>query len=404
MNTSVKIVLYKSKTLSNGDHPVMLRIIKDMKPRYISTGISSSCENWNEDECIPKKSHPHYKEAKISIRKKALEAEKLVYDLENEDKNLSAYEIKTKLKKKKVNNPYLYKYFEMVIDRFIKAGQIKTSEIYKDTKRNLIYFTGSKEIHFSDVDVSFLNQFEEYLKAKSKGSNTIYIYFRTLRALLNKAIKEEVCADKYYPFKRFSLGKYSKVKTEKRAISKEDINKIVESKPKTADNILARHIFLFSFYCRGMNFADIVFLKWKDVNGNRMVYIRQKTGELFNIELLQPALEILDCYRTVDSSKDDFVFPLLSGDYKTPQAVFNRKVKMLREVNKGLKAVSKLAGIETELTTYVARHSYATILKKSGISTALISEAMGHHSEKTTQIYLESFGNDILDAASKVLL
>jgi hypothetical protein len=161
-----------------------------MKARYMSTGISSSTENWNEDECIPRKSHPHYKEAKISIRKKTLEAEKLVYDLENEDRNLSAYEIKTKLKKKKVNNPHLYKYFDIVIDRFIKAGQIKTSEIYKDTKRNLIYFTGSKEIHFSDVDVSFLNQFEEYLKAKGKGSNTIYIYFRTLRALLNKAIKE----------------------------------------------------------------------------------------------------------------------------------------------------------------------------------------------------------------------
>lgn len=332
MNTSIKIVLYKSKTLSNGDHPVMLRIIKDKKVRYISTGISSSEDNWDEDRALPKKSHPHYKEAKISIHKKALEAEKFIYDLENDNKNLSAYEIKTKLKKQKVNNPHLYKYFDSVIDRFIQAGKIKTSEVYKDTKRNLKNFTGSREIHFSDVDISFLNQFEEYLEAKGKGGNTVYVYLRTLRAVLNKAIKEDVCSDKYYPFKRFSLGKYARIKTEKRAITREEIEKIVDSKPKTADNILARHIFLFSFYCRGMNFADIFFLKWKDINGNRMVYRRRKTNELFNIELLQPAIEILDSYRNINAGKNDFVFPLLSGDYKSPQAIFNRKVKMLREV------------------------------------------------------------------------
>src|SRR5437773_12455875 len=99
MNTSIKAILYTSKTLSDGEHPVMLRIIKDRKVKYISTGISSSTENWNEESNIPKRSHAHYKEVKLLIRKKLLEAEKLVYDLENENKNLYAYEIKGKLKK-----------------------------------------------------------------------------------------------------------------------------------------------------------------------------------------------------------------------------------------------------------------------------------------------------------------
>ena len=190
MNTTVKVILYTSKTLSNGEHPVMLRIIKDRKPKYISTGISCIPELWDEKLCVPKKKHRHYKEAKLLIAKKKLDAEKIVYDLENESKNLSAQEIKGKLKKERVNNPYLYKYFDKVIDRFKTSGQIKTSEIYKDTKRNLVYYTGSKEVHFSEIDVSFLNQFEEYLKAQGKGGNTIYLYLRTLRAVLNKAIKE----------------------------------------------------------------------------------------------------------------------------------------------------------------------------------------------------------------------
>ncbi len=404
MNTSVKVILYTSKTLSNGEHPVMLRIIKDRKPKYISTGISCTPQLWDEKLDVPKKKHPHYKDAKLLIAKKKLEAEKMVYDLENEDKNLSAQEIKGKLKKERVSNPYLYKYFDNVIDRFKKSGQIKTSEIYKDTKRNLKYYTGSKEIHFSEIDVSFLNHFEEYLKAQGKGGNTIYLYLRTLRAVLNKAIKEEVCSEKYYPFKKFSLGKYARIKTEKRAISKEDVDKVIALQPKTANIILARHIFLFSYYDRGMNFTDMAFLKWKDINGDRMIYTRKKTGELFNIKLLEPAIEILKLYKTVDSNKNDYVFPLLSSEHKTPQSIFNRKVKMLREINKNLKAVGKLAGVKSELTTYVARHSYATILKKKGISTSIISQALGHQNEKVTQVYLDSFANDVLDEASNLIL
>jgi integrase len=404
MNTSIKVVLYTSKTLSTGEHPVMLRVIKDRQAKYLSTGISSTTENWNDESGLPKKSHQHYKEAKLSIAKKLFEAEKTIYNLENDDKNLSAYEIKGKLKREKSNNPKFYGYFDNVIDRFIASGKIKTAEIYKDTKRNLSYYTGTKEIHFSDIDVSFLNKLDEFLVAKGKGGNTIFLYFRTLRAVLNKAIKEEICSEKYYPFKKFSLGKYSNLKTEKRAISKDDIDKIIALQPKTTDNILARNIFLFSYYCRGMNFVDIAFLKWKDILNDRLIYTRSKTKEQFNIQLLEPAITILDHYKSISQSKNDYVFPLLSTDHKTPQAIFNRKVKMLREINKNLKAVGKLAGIKSELTTYVARHSYATILKKKGISTSLISEALGHDSEKTTQIYLDSFGNSALDEVSKAIL
>jgi len=404
MNTSVKVILYTSKTLSTGEHPVMLRIIKDRKPKYLSTGISCMAADWNEKLNLPKKTHTNFQALKVLIAKKKLEAEKLIYDLENESKDLSAYEIRKKHKKEKASNPFLYKYFDEVIARFIMSGQIKTAEIYKDTKRNLKYYTGSKEVHFSDIDISFLNHLEEYLKANGKGGNTIYLYLRTLRALLNKAIKEEVCNEKYYPFKKFSLGKYSNLKTEKRAISKADIDKITVLKPKTNDNILARNIFLFSYYCMGMNFTDIAFLKWKDILNDRLIYTRSKTKEQFNIQLLEPAIKILEHYKSIGHSKNDYVFPLLSADHTTPQAIFNRKVKMLREINKNLKAVGKLAGVKSELTTYVARHSYATILKKSGVSTSLISEALGHDCEKTTQIYLDSFGNSALDEVSKFVL
>ena len=229
---------------------------------------------------------------------------------------------------------------------------------------------------------------------------------RTLRALLNKAIKEGVSSDKYYPFKKFSLAKYAKIKTEKRAISKEDIMKIkgvdVSAKSYLID---ARNIFMFSYYCRGINFIDIALLKWKDIKGERLVYTRKKTKELFNIELLPPAKEILKHYESLsDKDSESYIFPILNENHHTPNMLFNRKEKMIRKINKDLKEIASIVGINSELTTYVARHSYATILKKSGVATALISEAMGHDSEKTTKIYLESFENKILDEASKALL
>lgn len=405
MNTSVKVILYTSKKLSNGEFPVMLRIIKNRKSKYLSTGFACSKDLWDQRLHIPKKKHPLYKEAKILIEKKKLEAEKLVYNLENEDKSLSAYEIKNKLKKEKVNNPFVFAYFDKVIARLNESGQIKNAEVYKDTRRNLIHFIKKRDIHFSDIDISFLNKFEEYLKSAGKGGNTIYLYLRTLRALFNKAIKEEVCSEKFYPFKKFSLSKYARIKTDKRAISKEEINKIEKLDLEESDLILARDIFMFSFYCRGMNFTDIAFLKWKDIANQRMIYRRQKTKELFNIELLKPTLDILYRYReTTYDNKESNVFPIITSDHVSPKTIYNRKVKMLKKINKSLKTIGDKVGLETELTTYVARHSYANILKNNGIPTALISQALGYDSEKTTQIYLESFENNILDEASRHIL
>ncbi|MDP4286234.1 MAG: site-specific integrase [Bacteroidota bacterium] len=406
MSANIKVVLYPSKTLKNGEHPIMLRVIKDRKPKYISIGFSCTKDLWDDKENLPKKKHVHYKELCILISDKLSEAQRMVLDLQNDNKDLSAHEIKGKLKRKVVNNPLIVDYFDNVIKRLIAAGQIKNAEIYKDTKRNLSHFIQSRQLHFSDIDVQFLNSFEEFLKTSGKGSNTIYIYLRTLRALLNKAIKEDVCSEKYYPFKRFSLSKYSKIKTQKRAIEKKDIDKIKNlTLSKHPHLIDARNIFLFSYYCRGMNFIDIASLKWKDIKNNRLSYRRKKTNDLFNMEIFAPAKNILNYYKPLTfSNRESYVFPIFNENHITSQSMHNRRTKMLREVNLRLKEIGQLAKIKTELTTYVARHTYATVLKKGGIPISIIKEAMGHDNEKTTQIYLDSFENKIIDEASKVIL
>jgi site-specific recombinase XerD len=406
MSTSVKVILYSSKTLKNGEHPVMLRVIKNRKSKYLSTGFSCSKELWDEKSNLPKKKHPLFIEVKMMIAQKVKEAEKLVLELESDSKDLSASEITKKLKKPKSNSYLVLEYFDIVSDRLIASGEIKNARVYSDTKRNISLYTKGVDFSFSDVDYEFLKKFEEFLKAKKQAGNSIYLYLRTFRALFNKAINENVCNEKYYPFNKFSLSKYNKIKTQKRAITQIELDRIINLDFSNDTNLIdARNIFLFSYYCRGINFIDISLLKWENINNGRLTYVRQKTKELFSMTLLKPAMEIIESYRSFTfKNKDSYIFPIFNDSHNTPNAIFNRREKMNKMINQNLKKIATLASINQNLTIYVARHTFANIMKNKGTPNNLISEMMGHDSEATTKIYLENFGDSVLDAENEKLL
>ena len=149
-----------------------------------------------------------------------------------------------------------------------------------------------------------------------------------------------------------------------------------------------------------MNFADIMLLKHTNINNGKITYTRKKTGVKLNLKVLPQAQVVLEKYQT-DTC---YVFPILLRDDYTAAQIENRKKKVLRRYNKDLKDLAKLAGITSEnLTSYVARHTYATLLKFSGISTDIISQSMGHSSVLVTANYLKEFGNEMIDQANDVL-
>jgi integrase len=232
------------------------------------------------------------------------------------------------------------------------------------------------------------------------------VYFRTLRALLNKAREERYISPTHNPFVEFKISKFD-TRTRKRAISKEEVRKIesveVSDQPKLD---LAKNVFLFSYYCQGINLTDIALLRWSDILQERLFYTRAKTGKDFNLRLLEPARRILDGYLPFTGSKSsNYVFPMLHAErHITPVQIDNRIHKLTGTINQGLKEIAALAGIETHLTTYVARHTYATVLKTSGVSIAVISEALGHGTEAMTQTYLKSFDNEVIESANAFLL
>ena len=205
------------------------------------------------------------------------------------------------------------------------------------------------------------------------------LMFRTLRSAYNKAIKAKCARKSDYPFDEYKINKFD-TKTQKRA----------------------KDIFIFSYLCGGINFTDIANLTKVNITNGRIHYIRQKTGKLIKLGISEEAMQIIKKY---ESESKGYLFPILNANiHKTPLQKQNRIHKMLGKINKNLKLIAAQLNVDANMTTYVARHSFASVLKKSGVSIALISEALGHSDLSTTQVYLDSFDNEQIDAAMQNLL
>ena len=404
--SSVKVVLYTSKKLKNKEHPIMLRVIKDRKIKYLSIGASCSKNLWSEENNLPMKKHPLYEELLVLIDNKRLEATRLLLGLKADSKDYSAEEVRGRLKTIVTDKKTVFKYFDEMVSRLEKSERIGYANIFKATKNSLFKFRNGQDFEFTDITTSFIIKYEEDFLNRGVTLNSVFVFMRTFKTLLNYARKENIIKYEFNPFKDISFTKYRRIKTKKRAISKEEIQKIAKLKLKPETSIFhSRNYFMFSFYNRGINFIDMAFLKWKDIKKGRLNYNRKKTKEQFTIGMLEPAMEILKYYKKIYyDSEESYVFPILNESHETAKSKDNRIDKILKVVNADLKIIAGMAKINEKLTTYVARHSYATIMRRSGASTAIISESMGHDSEKTTQIYLESFENIVLDEASKAIL
>ncbi|KAA9349577.1 site-specific integrase [Larkinella humicola] len=439
---TVKAVYYTSKVMADGSHPFMVRITKDRKLKYIATGLSLHPKFWNPLKKEIRKSFPepfrdelikklHQWEQKYSTAAETLADADEIHD---------AHAVATKAieGRKQARSVTLLAYIDELAMLMINARQEGNSAIYRDLRNQLSdfikdqYSSKTKDVPFSEVTVRFCNQLESFFRNRGNSETTLSNRYRTLRAVFNKAIAEGVAKPEQYPFARniaekhkFSIGKFD-TSTQKRAISREEVRKVENfvavgtatgkwANIKNAAEIerltLARAVFLFSFYCGGINFVDLAKLRWRDVGNDaegfpRLTYIRQKTGGKFSVRLLAPALSLIEQYRPfTHNGPDSFIFPILNvKTHVTESQVRNRLHKILGQINIDLKLLGERAGIKTPLTTYVARHSFATTLQQKGTATAVISQAMGHKTEAVTAIYLDSFASEIVDSAYDALL
>ncbi len=395
MNTGINILCYKSKTLADGSHPLMIRVCKDGKKKYQSLGISVLPQFWDFEKNRPRRNCPNKAQIEKLIADKSREYAEQIIEFQTESKSFTASSLIDK-----VNRPLLKHtvgdVFLMQIDVLKRQNRTGYAMSHLEVYNSLVKFNGHLDIYFSDIDVAWLREYESTLRADGIAENTIGRRLRTLRAVFNVAIEQNIVKADYYPFKAYKVSKLHQA-TAKRAISKEDIEKVLHYKSKNHYSCLAIDLFAFSYYMGGINFVDMAYLQVANIVDNRLVYTRKKTGKLIRLPLQQKAMEVIKKYLSPFYDDTDYIFPILSDFHKTAQQQRNRIHKVITNVNKRLKEIGKALEIPIDLTSYVARHSFATVLKRAGVSTSIICESLGHSSEKVTQIYLDSFENSQID-------
>lgn len=397
---TVNIILLRQKKKKNGRLPVVLRVTHNRQRKYYSLGYESSEEEWNAEHEIFQTSVYSYHRKNRVLFNKRFKAEDIIREFEREEIKWNFTDFKKQFVA--IKSIDVFEYFDEVIEIYESNDQYGTADCFSNTKRALKKFHGNKPLKFSRINYAFLSKFELFLRMRGVEGGLLSV-MHPIRGLFNRAIKNKLCPKRFYPFKEYQLSKL-KTTPAKRAISRNEINQIIAYQAAPfSEELFAKHIFVFSFYNQGMNFKDIAHLRWSDIQCNRVRYSRSKTKRKYTIKIQEPVQAILDYYK-IHNPPGVYVFPILNDSINNKKVIYKRCNSMLVKVNTSLKAIGKKLKIQIPLTTYVARHSYATILKEAGVSIVVISEGLGHSTELMTQTYLKRFNNEVLDRANELLL
>ena len=293
--------------------------------------------------------------------------------------------------------PTLFNFIRSMITKKTAAKRYGTAKTYRDSLASFSSFRNGKDITFDDLNEDIINQYEAWMKNKGLKRNSSSCYLRTFKTLYLKAVDMGLTDDRDI-FRHVFTGFAT---TTKRAISIDAIKAIrklnLENNPALA---FARDMFMLSLYLQGMAFVDIAYLKKSDIRNGQLQYSRKKSGQTLTISWEKPMQEIVDAYSHL--TKDTpYLLPII-----TKQDGMERKQyeKAEHNVNRNLKKIGEMAGLHIPLTTYVARHSWASIMRDMGNDITVVGKGLGHSDIKTTQIYLSTIDNSTVMKANKRFL
>ena len=286
----------------------------------------------------------------------------------------------------------LTKYTEKLVRELILQDRQETARHYQSTLSSFMRFRHNCDLRLDELNPILLKEYETYLFETGICANTVSFYLRTLRSILNQAVREglvEACP------MLFSQVHTRIEKTRKRAVEEKVILSIVALQLLSPDLSLARDLFLFCYYARGMAFVDLAHLRRENIKGNKIIYSRRKTGQPMQVLLLPVMKKLIARYKSVSGP---YLFPVLQNDHPT----YLEYQSALRLQNKRLKKLGKM--VNADLSTYIARHTWASVALQKGISEELISKGMGHESIKTTRIYMAYWDTSQIDKANEIVI
>ena len=305
------------------------------------------------------------------------------------EKKLCVYEIEDVFKTYDLltHGTGFYSYISDKIRELRQSGHEGTARAYNSSLSSMKKFLGSRDFPFNKLSPQVITMYNKQLLASGVCENTICFYLHNIKALYRKGC-QEMGLEQLSPFREVH---FKTEKTVKRCLETDVIKKVSRLELEEGSTVsLARDIFMFSFYTRGMSFVDIALLKKADLFPDEICYRRHKTGQLMRVGMNRQIIRILTKY---ENTVGEYVFPLFTEEQE-PYAGYKNAYHKIRYA---LKKISCSLGLSTPLRLHAARHSWATIAKEHGIPVHIIGECLGHMSEETTRIYLKDLDRSVLD-------
>jgi integrase len=404
-NVSFAIVLKTGKGWLNkkGEYPIKLRVTFQGKQKFYTLKGESATKDEFEAIINPNSK----KKERVDRRRKFESIKKRAIAVADDLPQFTFEDFEREYLNKKSKSSTIQEYFEAKASELDQMGKVGTATVYRSTLTSLTRF--DKYISFQKITPKYLKKYETWFVTEGKmvqkgdtkkgGSYTsVGIYMRNLRHIVNLAVEDRIINS--YPFGEGKDNYQIPVSNNiKKALSIKDIALLFNYKSDSQQETSSLKYWLFSYLCNGMNFADMLNLRYSNIKNDSLTFIRQKTKDTskkktqIEVVLLPETFQIIEQLGNPDKAPDNYVFPILTNGL-TPKEKKRIVAQHIKTNNKYMKRIAQKLGIDEAISTYFARHSYSTIIRDSGASTEFIAEQLGHQSTKVTQSYLDSFSTE----------
>jgi integrase/recombinase XerD len=399
MKTAEASIYLDERPKKNGKFSVKIKVTFNRKRKYFSTGIDL-LSNEFESVMTAKRKTPEQKEIYTKLEFYKTKAENVI-------KNLNVFTFDS-FEEQFLDQRNTHNSVSFAFDKYIKElkeeKRIGTAISYLCAKNSIEQFKNG--LTFAEITSQFLKKYQNWMLQNDKSVSTVGIYVRSLRAIYNQQNIDK----SLYPFGE-QKNKYSipTSKNTKKALTVEEIAKIYNYKAiPNSTKEMAKDYWLFLYLSNGMNVKDFCLLKWENIDGNMLSYNRAKTqrskrqSKLISVALKPETMEIIKKWGQISLSKDAYIFPHLQKGMSAEQERTTYQ-QLTKIINKYLNQIAIELEINKKVTTYFARHSFATVLKRAGTKVEMISELLGHSSVDVTESYLDSFENEQIQKETDVL-
>ncbi len=409
MKSNITIAIFHDlrRIKKNGKYPVKLRVFSPYprRQKLYNTGYELTIEDFDQIMNLQKRSgkksvqYQEWNDIKDDFAKIEIAAKEIVDSMNNFSFEL----FETHFSRKPGDGSNVAYQYILRINELKKANKFSTAETFASGQKSIAEFLKKKKkysfenLTFYDINIKWLKDFEEFMLVDKKRSvTTLGIYLRALRTLFNYAIAQKEIDAELYPFGK---GKYQipASRNVKKTLSKDQLSKLFSIEAKQTEHEKAKDFWFLSYACNGMNIKDIALLKYSDIKGETITFIRSKTKTTSRTNMKPIVIfrndyidDIIRKYGTRPIKASNYIFDILEAGI-TAAEEHSRIKNITRFINQHLQNLCKLNDLPEEITTYWARHSFATNAIRKGASMEFLQESLGHGNITTTQNYFAGF-------------